>query len=244
MTDPISLEILNTWNMYGGYVAIALGSIGILLLIGHYLKLILIRDYKARYDYINMYEIKTLWSGVLLFLTGGALYFNTFWDQSSWLWFFVRLFMSSMFAIIFGVVIQNILKFYYPFFIEKRLKRLRYSPRISPDGRKMKLLGEDEEDVYLDAGMQAEEDAFSMDYDVWIDQESGFTKIERYNGRLHALQCSNCNYQTLKVGREEVIQTPTTIEDGELVKYFSCGYCGHKERKSFKIAKLNEEAVV
>ena len=79
--------------------------------------------------------------------------------------------MSSMFAVILGVIVQNILKFYYPFFIEKRLKKLRYTPRTSPDGRKMKLLSEEEEDVYLDEGMQAEEDAFSVDYDVWIDED-------------------------------------------------------------------------
>ncbi|MEM7297894.1 MAG: hypothetical protein AAF391_06470 [Bacteroidota bacterium] len=106
----------------------------------------------------------------------------------------------------------------------------------------MKLLSEEEEDVYLDEGMQAEEDAFSVDYDVWIDEESGFTKIEKYNGRLHALQCSNCNYQTLKVDREEIIQQATEMEEGELMKYYACGYCGHKERKSFKIARLKAGA--
>ncbi len=102
----------------------------------------------------------------------------------------------------------------------------------------MKLLSEEEEDVYLDEGMQAEEDAFSVDYDVWIDEESKFTKIEKYNGRLHALKCDNCNYQTLRVEREEVIQTATEMEEGELMKYFNCGYCGHKDRKSFKIGKI------
>ena len=32
----------------------------------------------------------------------------------------------------------------------KRLKKLRYSPRISAEGNVMKLLSEEEEDVYLD----------------------------------------------------------------------------------------------
>jgi len=42
--------------------------------------------------------------------------------------------------------------------IEKRLKVLRYKPRISPKtGKPMKLLSEEEEDVHLDEGMQAEE---------------------------------------------------------------------------------------
>lgn len=238
MTDPISPELLGNWNTYGGYLAMAVAGVGVLILIGHYLKLLATSDFKARYDYINMHEINMLWNGALLIIIGATLFLNTLATESIWLWFFVRIFMMSMGAVILGVIVQNILKFYYPFFIEKRLKKLRYTPRISPDGRKMKLLSEEEEDVFLDEGMQAEEDAFSVDYDVWIDEESKFTKIEKYNGRLHALQCSNCNYQTLKVDREEVIQTATELEEGELMKYFSCGYCGHKERKSFKIGKI------
>ena len=242
MTDPISEELLMNWNKYGAMLSYAVAGIGALILLGHYLKLLATSDFKTRYDYINMHEINMLWNGILLVIIGGTLFFNTIFDESNWLWFFVRVFMSSMFAVILGVIVQNILKFYYPFFIEKRLKKLRYTPRTSPDGRKMKLLSEEEEDVYLDEGMQAEEDAFSVDYDVWIDEESGFTKIEKYNGRLHALQCSNCNYQTLKVDREEVIQPATEAEEGELMKYYACGYCGHKERKSFKIARLKEAA--
>ena len=45
----------------------------------------------------------------------------------------------------------------------------------------MKLLSEEEEDAYLDEGQQAEENVFSVDYDVWIDEETGYThrKIQR-----------------------------------------------------------------
>ncbi len=232
--------LLEAWNTYGRYAAFGIAAIGVLILLGHFVKLLTTKDFKSKYDYINMHEINYLWYAALLVIVGGALFANTIATDTTWLWFFVRLFVSSMLGIIVGVVVQNILKFYYPFFIEKRLKKLRYTPRISPDGRKMKLLSEEEEDVYLDEGMQAEENAFSVDYDVWIDEVSGYTKIEKYNGRLHALQCSECNYQTLKVEREEVIQSPTMTEEGELMKYFTCGYCGHKERKSFKIAQLKE----
>ena len=106
----------------------------------------------------------------------------------------------------------------------------------------MKLLSEEEEDVYLDEGMQAEENAYSVDYDVWIDEKTKFTKIEKYNGRLHALKCDKCNYQTLKVSKEEITQPATLIEEGELIKFLSCGYCGQKSRKSHRIAKLNPKA--
>lgn len=239
MTD-ISPELLQAWNTYGRYIAYAVAIVGVLIFLGHLVKLISIKEQKDKYDYINTSEIKLLWYAALFIIIGAAVYANTLVDKTGWLWFFVRIFVSSMLAIIVGVVIQNVLKFYYPFYIEKRLKKLRYSPRISPDGRKMRLLSEEEEDVYLDEGMQAEEDAFAVDYDVWIDEESGYTKIEKYNGRLHALKCSECNYQTLKMTSEEVIQSPTATEEGELMKHFTCSYCGHKERKSVRIARLRQ----
>lgn len=241
MTQPISSELLNALNLYGRYLAYVVAGAGVLILLGHLIKLLTTKDFKSRYDYINMHEINLMWYGLLLIIIGMALFGNTIAGTTTWLWLSIRMFVSVMLAMIVGVVVQNVLKFYYPFYIEKRLKRLRYTPRISPDGRKMKLLSEEEEDVYLDEGMQAEEDAFSVDYDVWIDEESKYTKIEKYNGRLHALQCPDCNYQTLRVDREEVIQPATDLEEGELMKYFTCGYCGYKERKSFTIARQREE---
>ena len=136
-------------------------------------------------------------------------------------------------GMIVALIIQNLLKFYYPFFIEKRLKVLRYKPRISPKtGKAMKLLSEEEEDSYLDEGMQAEENVFSIVYDVWKDEETGYVKIERYAGHLHALRCPECNYQTFKIVREEILKAPTTVEDGELLKHFQCGYCGYKAKKT------------
>ena len=96
----------------------------------------------------------------------------------------------------------------------------------------MKLLSEEEEDAYLDEGMQAEENVFSVDYDVWKDEETGFIQIEKYAGHLHALQCPECNYQTFKVVKEEILKQPTDTEEGEIVKHYLCGYCGYKAKKS------------
>ena len=42
--------------------------------------------------------------------------------------------------------------------------------RAAPFLVRLVLLSEDEEDAYLDEGMQAEENVFSVDYDVWIDE--------------------------------------------------------------------------
>lgn len=232
-------HILSAWNIYGNYAAILLMTTGLLLVLSYYMNLLVRKDKKSRYDYINKNEIKCLWFSFLLFAIGASLLFNTLFSPTTLLWFAVRLFLSSMMTIIISIFVQNMLKFYFPFFIEKRLKKLRYSPRISADGNIMKLLSEEEEDVYLDEGMQAEENAYSVDYDVWIDEKTGFTKIEKYNGRLHALKCEKCNYQTLKVSTEKVIRPATSVEEGELIKFLVCRYCGQKSKKSHKIAKLN-----
>ena len=233
---------LETWNKWGKLVAYGLAGVAVIILLYHFLSLLSKRDFKKRYDFINKFEINNLWysSVVLLFAIG--IYINTLRSEGELIWVLVQVFVTVMMGLIVGVIISNILKFYYPFYVEKRLKRLRYAPRVSPKtGKTMKLLSEDEEDVYLDEGMQAEENVFSVDYDVWIDEETGFTKIEKYAGHLIALQCPECNYQTLKVMKEEILESPTEVEEGELMKFYKCDYCGYKERKAFRIAKLKDK---
>lgn len=241
--EETSVQSFATWNMWAQYIAFGLAAISVLILLGHLIKLGATSDSKSKYDYINRSEINILMTcGVLLIIAGG-FYANSNITELTVLWLFVRIFVTISMGLIIGVVIQNLLKFYYPFYIEKRLKKLRYKPRVSPKtGKPMKLLSEEEEDVYLDEGMQAEEDIFSVDYDVWVDEETGYTKIEKYAGHLHALQCPECNYQTFRVTKEEILKSPTTTEEGELLKHFSCGYCGHKSKKTFKIAMLQDQA--
>ncbi len=235
-------EIISAWNIYGQYVAFALYGLAVLILLVYFAKLSATKEPKDKYDFINKSEINMLWYSAIAVIIATAIIANTFINPDTIiLWVFVRLFLTVMLGIITGVIIQNILKFYYPFYIEKRLKKLRYQPRISPkSGKPMKLLSEEEEDVYLDEGMQAEEDLFSIDYDVWIDEENNYTKIEKYSGHLHAQQCPECNYQTFKVTKEELITAPTADEEGELMKYFDCGYCGHKSKRPVKVAKLQQ----
>ena len=238
---------LETWNKWGKLVAYGLIGIAAVILLIHFLSLLSKRDFKKKYDFINRNEINNLWYTAVVLLFAIGIYINTLVPEGELIWVLVRVFVTIMMGLIVGVIISNILKFYYPFYVEKRLKKLRYSPRVSPKtGKQMKLLSEDEEDVYLDEGMQAEENVFSVDYDVWIDEETGFTKIEKYAGHLIALQCPECNYQTLKVVKEEILESPTESEEGELMKFYKCDYCGYKERKAFRIAKLkgkNSETV-
>lgn len=221
------------WNSLAANISYVLWAAGLLIILGYFIRLAFTGDSKSRYDFINRYEINVLWFAAIIIVLGACSFANGNVTELNALWVVVRVFMTVAMGLIVALIIQNLLKFYYPFFIEKRLKVLRYRPRISPKtGKAMKLLSEDEEDAYLDEGMQAEENLFSTDYDVWKDEETGYIKIEKYSGHLHALQCPECNYQTFKVVREEIIREPSATEEGELTKHYQCGYCGHKAKKT------------
>jgi DNA-directed RNA polymerase subunit RPC12/RpoP len=215
-------------------IAFGLWALGLLVVIGYIVRLSSIPDNKDKYDFINRSEVKFLWYASLIIIVGACAFFNgNIAKPLTTIMTFVRVFLTVMMGTIAALIVQNLLKFYYPFFMEKRLKVLRYKPRISPKtGKPMKLLSEEEEDSHLDEGMQAEENVFSVDYDVWKDEETGFIKIEKYAGHLHAIQCPECNYQTFKVNREEIVKAPTDTEEGELIKHYQCSYCGYKAKKN------------
>ncbi|MCS6973215.1 MAG: hypothetical protein N2044_06125 [Cyclobacteriaceae bacterium] len=221
------------WNRLAQNLAYGLWALSVLIVLGYVVKLATTSDPKVKYDYINRNEINLLWIASIVLILGSCFYANSNITELSALWILVRVFITVSMGLIAALIIQNLLKFYYPFFIEKRLKALRYRPRISPKtGKPMKLLSEEEEDAYLDEGMQAEENVFSVDYDVWKDEETGYIKIEKYAGHLHALECPECNYQTFKVVREEILKQPTPTEEGELLKHYQCSYCGYKAKKT------------
>ncbi len=221
---------------YGTFVCI---GIGILFIVYLLFKLATTSNYKAKYDFVNQHEKKLLWYSSISFIAGGACYVTSI-LSTEWMFVFVGLFVSIMFGLIIGVVIFNYLEYYYPTFIEGRLNKLRYEPRRSKAGNEMKLLSESEEDVYLDEGQQAEENIFSVDYDVWIDEDSGETQIEKYKGHLHAEKSPTCGYYTLRVVREEIIESPTEDKEGTLIKHYECSYTKYKTQKVFNIAKLKK----
>ncbi|MFP4090636.1 MAG: hypothetical protein ACLFUB_18615 [Cyclobacteriaceae bacterium] len=230
------LNIVRQVLYYGSF---ALFAVSIGMVVFYFIRLSATKDYKARYDFINKSEKNTLWySSLTLIIATGMLITSIL--ATEWLYVFVGVFVSFMFGMILGVVIFNYLQYYYPTLIEKRLQALRYKPRISSAGNPMKLLSEAEEDVYLDEGMQAEENIFSVDYDVWIDEKTEETKIEKYKGHLHAEKSPTCGYYTLRVVKEEILESPTEEKEGTLVKYYECSYTGYKTKKIFNIARLKK----
>src|SRR5688572_5019161 len=225
--------------------AIFMVTIGILVYLFHNLRVSLIDDYHLKYNYINTKEIRNYKLVYYCFGAAGMLLINLYqMDKMKEVevWFFVRLFMGFAGGTLIGYVAHLILEYYYPTRLDKKLKKWRYMPRVNPaNNSKMRLLSEEEEDVHLQEGMIAEENVFSIDYDVWIDEKTGDVLIEKYEGRLQALKCNSCGFYTMRIIKEEVTKTPTTEEQGELVKNYQCSYCKSVRATAFNISTKETE---
>lgn len=225
---------------------VALG-LGILNYLFYKIKFANKKTLKEKFDLASEKETRIflvthIYLAVALFLFNNTLEYETV--LLTPIWFFIRIFVSTCISVLYGYVAYLVLKFYYPGQLEKKLKRLRYTPRVNPEnGKKMKLLSEDEEDAYLDEGMQAEENVFSVDYDVWIDESTGHTQIEKYKGHLNALKCDRCGFQTLRLNKEEILRKPTDREDGEILKEYTCSYCNRIKRKKVVLSKRIKDGV-
>lgn len=245
MTEVSDSPFLTAWHdamIYGG-VAMLLASLLVYLV--YEVRVSAIKDFKEKHDFINTNEIK--WFKICFYLVGisAAMFINLYAAgkvHEVGVWFFVRLFMALAGATMVGYVASLILEYYYPTKLNKKLRKWRYMPRVNPStGNKMRLLSEDEEDVHLEEGMRAEENVFSIDYDVWLDEKTGEVKIEKYWGHLIALRCGNCGFYTMKVKKEEIVET---YEDGspkELLKHYQCSYCKNVRATQFKISRKESD---
>lgn len=233
------------WHQAMLYGAIALFAGAVLFYLFHLVKISSLKSYKEKYDYISRREIKNLELIFILLALGVAMLINRYGMdklEEMGVWFFVRLFISFAGGTLVGYIAFLILEYYYPSRLDKKLKKWRYMPRINPKtGNKMRLLAEHEEDVHLDEGMRAEEDVFSIDYDVWIDEQTNDVIVEKYQGHLQALECGNCGFYTLKVVKEEITQKPTFDTPGELIKHYECSYCKSVRATAFKISTMEAD---
>jgi hypothetical protein len=236
---------LVAWHEAMFYGAILMFVAAVLYYLFHLIQISSIKGYKNKYDYINRREIKNLEITFILIAIGVAMLINRYGMdkiEEMGVWFFVRLFISIAGGTLVGYIAFLILEYYYPGKLDKKLKKWRYMPRINPKtGNKMRLLAEHEEDVHLDEGMKAEEDVFSIDYDVWVDEETKDVLVEKYQGHLQALQCGSCGFYTLKVVREEITQPATADSPGELIKHYECSYCKSVRATAFKISTMEAD---
>ena len=230
---------LEYWHYAMIVGAIVLTSIAIIIFLIHNLKISTIGSYKGKYDYINGHEIKN-YKTVFICLGIATMLVINIYGMGKLLnigvWFFVRLFISVAGGTLVAYVAFLILEYYYPTIVNRKLRKWRYMPRMGKSRNKLRLLGEEEEDVHLEEGMRAEENVFSIDYDVWIDEKSGEVKIEKYPGHLQALKCNSCGFYTMKVVKEEITRQPTKESPGELIKHFQCYYCKSVRATAYNIS--------
>lgn len=244
MEENTVTPFLQFWNnaMWVGSVVMFLAGIALYIL--HKIRAAAISDYKAKYDFLSTREIKTYKYVFLCFAIAALLFINLYGANKlneMGVWFFVRLFISVAGGTLVGYVAYLIMDYYYPTILSRKLKKWRYKPRISAAGNEMRLLSEEEEDVHLEEGMQAEENAFSMDYDVWVDEASGEVRIEKYDGHLVALKCNSCGFYTMRVVREEIVSHATASTPGELIKHYQCSYCKSVRATAFNISNKTPE---
>ncbi|MBL7842690.1 MAG: hypothetical protein KF846_09585 [Cyclobacteriaceae bacterium] len=236
-------EFLDSWSQYMYLGAIAFIVLGFLVLGYHEFRILIIKDLKEKYDYVNLNEIKYFWYAIIAFIVAAFLFFNTLATdmihKSGMTWFYVRLFITTSFAIIFYFIFFSAVRIYYPRFVEKRLRKLRNKPRVSPDGNTMRKLTEQEEDAHLEESMIEEELFHSIDYDVWVDEKTGHKKIEKYFAYQHSEECPECGYFTFRIDREELEKAPTLNETGLFIKHFQCSYCNHREGREQILARLS-----
>jgi hypothetical protein len=216
------------WDHYMDIGTMTCVAISILVFLYHEFRVMMIKDYKEKYDYVNLNEVRFFWYTAFALIVAFAFYSNSIFTEriitKGMLWFYVRIFLTVSFVTIGYFVFYSVVRIYYPRYVEKRLVKLRSTPRISPDGNVMRKLNEDEEDAHLDAAQIAEEaEIHSVDYDVWL-----------------AEKCEECGFFTSKIYKEEIEVKPTTSEPGLLLKHYKCSYCNHREAKEVKLAKLSD----
>ena len=232
------------WDNFMVIGTIAFAIISLIIFLYHELRIILIREFKEKYDYVTLHEIKFFWYTVITAIISATFISNTVLTEwalrKGLMWFSGRIFLTISLAVLVYFIFFSLVRIYYPRYMERRLTRLRNKPRISPDGNPMRKLSEAEEDVHLEADQIAQEgsEVHSVDYDVWLDEKTGFKKIEKYYSYQHAIECPECGYVTMKIQNEEVTKPPTETEAGELVKHYRCTFCSHRERKEVHLAKL------
>lgn len=238
-------SLFTNWDQYMVMAGSASLIIGVLIFLYYEFRVLQLKDYKDKYDYVNTHEIRFFWYAIFLFIIAAFFYSNTILTfrvlHRGMLWFWVRLFITVSMAFIAYFFFSSIVRIYYPRQLDKRLRKIRTKPRVSPAGNQMRRLSEEEEDHHLDTDQIAEESSaiHSVDYDVWLDEKTGFKKIEKYMAYQHAEECSECGYFTMRIHNEEIEKRPTLDETGLLLKHFRCTYCRHREVREVVLAKTS-----
>ena len=124
---------------------------------------------------------------------------------------------------------------------ESHLKKFRQAPRkCSRFNNKMRKLSEEDDDAYLEKGQVAEENAGTVDYDVWV-CDCGNVRIERYKSPGSQEPCPSCNYYTYELSETRTVREPDYNSAGKGEKIYACSFCDYTRTEPFEIQRLKRE---
>lgn len=234
MDQPAEI-ILGNWHNFAQTAGFVLVLLSVLYLFFYFGVTAVITERTTKYKFISNREINVLWYSALGILLAGALFLNTLIvgerDLNNLFALALKVLLPLALLTMVGYGIYVYLKVYYPFSLDKKLSDIRFKPKLSPTGKPMRLLNEEEEDKYLTKEMIKEEDMHHFDYDVWLDEETGVTVIEKYPGDSKIRVCPNCSFKTLKLTSEEESKSEYAYDKDVIIQKFECSYCGYRDKE-------------
>src|SRR5215475_4681546 len=101
--NPLAQTFAN-WNEYMFYIGTACMVIGGLIFLYYEFRLLQLKDYKDKYDYVNTHEIKYFWYAIFMLIIAAFFYSNTILTERvidhGMMWFWVRAFITVSMAFI------------------------------------------------------------------------------------------------------------------------------------------------
>ncbi|MEO9805130.1 MAG: hypothetical protein ABJF04_17875 [Reichenbachiella sp.] len=227
--DASLVEMLHYAQYLAEFIALILVSGSLIGYLFYFGVIQVISGRSTKYRFRAKNEINVLWTASLGLVAAVAIFVSAILikdrDLTNTIALVMKLILPLGLAYLIGSGINTYLRIYYPSILEDKLAKIRFKERKSPhDGRPMRLLNEEEEDAYLTKEMIHEEELNHFDYDVWLDEATKVTVIEKYVGNPNKL-CPSCKFRTLRLESEEDEGSYTTQK-------YKCTYCGNKETET------------
>lgn len=123
-------------------------------------------------------------------------------------------------------------------------KYRRYGPHgCSKCGTSLQLLGEQQDDEYLDDAARLEEKIGSVDYDVWYCPACLHADTERYVSYFSGYgDCQSCKSRTFKEGPQQTIQMATTYSTGVAKIEGRCVRCNKKSVRTVILPRISNSS--
>ncbi len=235
-------SIIDIWYDSVVYASVAFLAAGMIITAAYFIMLYSINNSSDKYQFVSKNQAKYFLYASISWVVALAFYSNILLqpllETKGGFEVVVMLFVTVVAGFGISYIVYIYYKLYYSQVVEKRLMKIRFKPRVTKTGHKMRLLSEEEEDLHLTEEMIKDEDNLKFEYDVWLDEVNGEKYFEKYNIHFHALVCDNCEFRTLTSRGEEIEKHPTLETEGNLVAQYKCANCGFTKVVETRIPTL------